>query len=567
MSASSKKQLRKEQNLAALTEKQLQEKKESRKLKIYTISFVVVIALIIALGLFLIGRNTVVNSGVMQKTTAVKIGEHKLSAVELNYFYVDYIQETYNYWYETYGNMTDSYVAMLYGLNTAAPLDQQFYDAENQVTWAEFFANQAVKDATAIYAVYDEAVAKGFTLTEEQKASIDYDMQMFQLYASMSKAPTLEDYLVSMYGKGSTEKSFRKYLEINALVEAYYTEYGTSLTYDDADYRAYEAEHYDDFTSYSYAYFYVDADKFLEGGTEGEDDKITYSDEETKASVEAAKAVADALVISEATDSAALKEQIKLIETYKDLNDSEFYVKEDILHTSVSAISNITGDTIRSWLSDDARVAGDKTVFADERTVTAEDGTKTTTTYGYFVMIVDEINENKIDLVNVRHILFGFEGGLTDAEGNTTYSEAEKQAALTKANAVLDTYNAGERTEDAFAALVKDNSDDSGSVNNGGLYEGVYPGQMVEAFNDWCFSEERQPGDVEPIETEYGWHLMYYVGADDMTYRDYMIENTLRNKDVGEWYEALVGSYEAKNVKIKYLNLGYIINASASTTY
>ena len=165
MSASSKKQLRKEQNLAELTEKQLQEKKEAKKLKIYTVTFVVVIALIIALGIFLIGRNTVVNSGMLQKTTAAKIGDHKLTAVELNYFYVDYIQETYNYWYETYSSMTDTYVAMLYGLNTSAPLNEQYYDEEGKVTWAEFFASQAVKDATAIYAVYDEAVAKGCTLS------------------------------------------------------------------------------------------------------------------------------------------------------------------------------------------------------------------------------------------------------------------------------------------------------------------------------------------------------------------------------------------------------------------
>ena len=565
MSASSKKQLRKEQNLAELTEKQLQEKKEAKKLKIYTITFVAVIALVVALGLFLIGRNTVVNSGMLEKTTAVKIGDHKLSAAELNYFYVDYIQETYNYWYQTYSTMTDTYVAMLYGLNTTVPLNQQYYDEAGQVTWAEFFANQAIKDATAIYAVYDEAVAKGITLSAEEIASIDSDLKLQTAYAGIYGYDGLDGYLKAVYGKGSSEKTFRNYLEVNALVEKYYNQYGTSLTYTDADFRAYEAEHYDDFNSYSYSYFYVDTKKFLEGGSTAEDGKITYSDEETEASVKAAEAAAQALVASGAADREALKEQIKLIPQIAGFKEEEFYSKKNILHTAVAGISNISAEDIQKWLSDDARAEGDLTMFVDQRTTTAEDGTETTTIYGYFVMIVEDINENKMNHVNVRHILLGFEGGTTDSTtGETTYTEEEKQEALDKANAVLDQYNAGERTEDSFAALVADNSDDTGSVANGGLYEDVYPGQMVEAFNDWCFDEARKTGDVEIVETEFGYHIMYYVGTGETVFRDYMIENTLRNKDVDEWYQALVNSVTAENIKIKYLNLDYVINPQTS---
>ena len=44
MSASAKKKLRKEQNAAQLTEKQLKQQKEAKKLKLYTTIFVVAIA-------------------------------------------------------------------------------------------------------------------------------------------------------------------------------------------------------------------------------------------------------------------------------------------------------------------------------------------------------------------------------------------------------------------------------------------------------------------------------------------------------------------------------------------
>ena len=36
---------------------------------------------------------------------------------------------------------------------------------------------------------------------------------------------------------------------------------------------------------------------------------------------------------------------------------------------------------------------------------------------------------------------------------------------------------------------------------------------MVEAFNDWCFDEARQYGDVEIVETEFGYHIMFFVSA------------------------------------------------------
>ena len=47
MSASSKKMLRKEQAAAKMTEKQLAEQKEAKKLKLYTTAFVVVIAIVL----------------------------------------------------------------------------------------------------------------------------------------------------------------------------------------------------------------------------------------------------------------------------------------------------------------------------------------------------------------------------------------------------------------------------------------------------------------------------------------------------------------------------------------
>lgn len=96
----------------------------------------------------------------------------------------------------------------------------------------------------------------------------------------------------------------------------------------------------------------------------------------------------------------------------------------------------------------------------------------------------------KIDkpMVNVRHILIEPEA----AEDGTISDEAWAAAEQT-ANDILDQWLAGDATEESFANMANENSSDPGSNTNGGLYEDVYPGQMVETFNDWCFADGRQP--------------------------------------------------------------------------
>ena len=75
---------------------------------------------------------------------------------------------------------------------------------------------------------------------------------------------------------------------------------------------------------------------------------------------------------------------------------------------------------------------------------------------------------------------------------------------------------AGEKTEDAFAALAEKYSADSASIGEesetgGGLYEDIAKGQMVGPFENWVYDSAREPGDVSIVKTSYGWHIMYFV--------------------------------------------------------
>ena len=101
-------------------------------------------------------------------------------------------------------------------------------------------------------------------------------------------------------------------------------------------------------------------------------------------------------------------------------------------------------------------------------------------------------------------------------------------------------------TEDNFINMAGTHTEDPGSQGTGGLYEDIYPGQMVTNFNDWCFDEARQPGDHGIVETEYGYHIMYFVGDSEKPYAD--PNATVANEKYNAKLEALFTQEEPENL-------------------
>ena len=132
-------------------------------------------------------------------------------------------------------------------------------------------------------------------------------------------------------------------------------------------------------------------------------------------------------------------------------------------------------------------------------------------------------------LVNVRHILVYPEGADGTNLATQEFSDEAWAASEKKAQEILDQFLAGDKTEESFAALANEYSEDPGSNTNGGLYENVSEGEMVAAFNDWCFDAARQVGDTGIVKTNYGYHVMYFSGSQttwqQYVRNDYMVEN------------------------------------------
>ena len=281
--------------------------------------------------------------------------------------------------------------------------------------------------------------------------------------------------------------------------------------------------------------------------------------EEEKAAQEAEKKAAE-----EAAMTAAKEKADEMLEQISDESSFENLYADYATDTAVelrktnAKKSSISPTGVGQWLFDSARQAGDTTVIED------------TTGNAYYVVYFIDRYLDHAKTVDVRHILIRSSAETTDEmtdEEKATAEENAKAEAKQKAEDIYAEWKNGDATEDSFAALAEANSEDTGSNTNGGLYEAVTKGQMAASFNDWIFDDARKPGDTEIVETEYGYHVMYFVG-DNAEAWYVNIENTLRTNKMQEYITNLTADMEVIDERgnIDYLHVAETETESVTDT-
>ena len=533
-----------------MTERQRQEAQEAKKLKVYTTTFWIVLALCLCIVVTTVLSNPVKNI-LYKNNVAITIGDYEVNSVQLNYFYIDTVSE--------YCNQLGDYVA--YVIDTTKPLNKQVVNTETGETWADSFLKTAESTLKRTYALYNLAMDKGFKLDEEDEKSIDTQITNMEFYAMYYGYADVENYLQGVYGNGADVESYKEYQRINLIADRYYAEYADSLDYNDDQIREYEAgkdgegedakDRFHNFSSVTYSYYYLPYTKWApEKDADGK--KIEYTDAQLKEAREKAKAAAEALAAGKFEDLDAFDKAIGALEINKDEKTKPTATRyEEQLVTSVS------NTNFRDWLITEGLKDGDMTVIEN---ATGEGDKKVVK--GYYVLRFGSIDENRFNLKDVRHILIQFEGGkYNSTTGQTTYTDAEKKAALEKAEKIYNEWIKNGAKEEDFKDLVEEHSADTGSVKDGGLYENVYPGQMVEKFEDFCYDENRKAGDHGIVESTYGYHIMFFVGDSDVTYRDFMIKAELRADELEEWLDGLVEEMDYELVTKKHVELDMILGA------
>jgi peptidyl-prolyl cis-trans isomerase D len=109
------------------------------------------------------------------------------------------------------------------------------------------------------------------------------------------------------------------------------------------------------------------------------------------------------------------------------------------------------------------------------------------------------------DTVKVRHILIAT--NQPNQQTGQMVPVRDDSSAKHLVDSIQGLLNKGQN----FDSLVVKFSDDPGSKEKGGVYDNVYPGQMVAPFNDFIFTNP--VGTRSIVKTDFGYHLIEILSA------------------------------------------------------
>ncbi len=532
MSASKDKRNRREQIAAGTDKRTAAKAKEQAQHRKTVITYTVVAVVLVIFFAFIFIYNSAWPS---QHLTAVTINDQDYTVAQLNYYY----SAAYMTFYSNYSQ----YVSYGMFFDPDESLGDQEY-AEG-TTWRQFFLDTAVDNMTQIQMLCDQAEEAGFTMSDEQQADYEAEIETIRTGWEDLNYENLQQYLNLNYGKGVTIELVEQELYKAHLAAAYSDSVYQGYEYSDAELDDYYAEHADELDVIDYA-FYSQTKPAEE--TEATEDTAETEDAEATEDAEDAAETEDAEATEEpaATDAPAEEEEpavdMQALADAVDGTDEDAFAKElaDAAEDAAPTVQSTAGSGLNSnyaeWLLDEARQPGDATCIDTDSSE-------------YVVMFLGR-DTNDYPAVSFRHILINAE----DTDGDGSFSDEEIQAAADEAQSVYDEWKDGDATEDSFAELANERSGDTGSNTNGGLYEKVAKGTMVEPIDQWLFAGGRKTGDTKIVSYEgayTGTHVLYFAGKDDMSYAHRQADDALRADAYSAWQEEQMSGYEAATSNLR----------------
>jgi hypothetical protein len=406
---------------------------------------------------------------------------------------------TYNLSKTSYVNQYGSYMTY-FGVDFDSDLSTQMYSDE--LTWKDFFDQYAVDSMKQNKALLAEAKAAGFTYdTTEEYAEFEQNLKS----AASAAGTTVSKYIKEQYGSYATLGRISEYIKESMLINAFYSQKQSEIVPTEDEIESYYQENKNSYDSVDY-YIATFGAQLPTEPTELADAEPVYADDGTytPSEAETEKAMADAKELAEAAQAT--------IET-----DGE-----EILGTKYSSVSSTDA---RSWLFDESRKAGDITVIED-----------TDDECYYVIKFLDRYLDNTAT-ANARILI-------TDADGSDT---------------LLDTWKAGEATEESFAAMCDENTLDT-SVD-GGLYEALSPSSMDDDIAEWLFDTSRQYGDTTTITGYDGYtYIIYYVENGDPQWKA-AIKSNLISSSMSDYIQEISDAVTVEDPKG---NLNYLKVQAAS---
>ena len=498
----------------AQSAKKSQKKSEKSKAAAKIVKMVVAIVLAVVVAGGIVWKVLDDTAAIKKNTTVFSLGDDiRVSEVEFTYYYSQYLNNIYSYaqQYATYG--------MGFGIDPTKSPDEQNYgtDAAKEMLLSDYLKNETISALQTYKILYAEAIKAGYKLTDDEQKSIDDQVEELRNTAAENKY-SLNAYLKASYGKGINEKFLRKQLEMQNIVSRYQSDTSKKLTdsYSAADIKAvYDKDHS--------AYNAVDA-RTLSFSVE----TLTAKNGETSEQLAARQKAAAAKVKKEAEKalSACTSEKAFLEQAKKKNSSTENYDAESATALNEAAKSTITSyvsEDAAKWAFDSARKVGDVKLF--------EVGSNGNVS-SYVILYINKGSYAPM-ASNVRHILISF---TDNASSSSKATDEQKKAAKASADKIYKEWQSGAKTEDSFAALAKEKSKDTGSAAGGGLISGITSSaNYVESFRNWATDSSRN------VESEYGYHIMYYSGS------DYAWKSAIRSAKASEDFEKQLDELEGSD--------------------
>lgn len=489
-----KRRLEKEAEATAVIAKQAAPKKKKGISTAVIIICVVIFALLVGVASYF------TSNYFYQNTVAVRVGDTEYSIADFNYYYWRSYQSYYNYVMETY---PDDYAYYL--PNENIPYDQQYFG--DDVSWDEYFTGKAIEMLQELTFLYDNSIAEGYTeLSLEGKSNVSSDIVNAEYYATTNGYGNIDAYLAASFGKGMDLDTYRMNLERYELAYEYADNKAKEFKFEDEDIEYYYDTMRDTYDVVEFRHFEFPIE-IAEGlGEDKAKDNAYYAADEFMKAVKSEQ------------------DFINLAREYASEEQKSRYEDDDATLTSAMAGNIDIAEECMEWVLKEERKEGDMHIVE--------------TADSYILVYFISRNDNSYNLVNARHILVQpediYQNDYKDDEaGYEAAVAAADAAAKAEAEELLDKWLSGTGTEDEFAAMAEEYSDDS---IEGGLYENIYKGMMVAGFNDWIFEEGRKAGDYGIVKSDYGYHIIYFVG-EGPTYAHFIAQNDLGAGAYEEWYE------------------------------
>lgn len=377
-------------------------------------------------------------------------------------------------YYDSYRKQNSEYISYMF--DETRSLKEQEY--EDGISWFSWFLDESIDSMTSVIRVSKAAHEDGFELDEASREEIQTYLDGISLAAENSGVEP-DTYVSGIYGKDMTLDRYEELLTMSFVARDYAVYKQDGFRYSDDDIEQYYEDHMNSYIFASYERLYFKA--------------AGYDEEADEEQREEARELAEEAL-------SMVREGRELKDVAGEYEDAVYYSTEDAYYSE--------GYSYGDWLFSEERKAGDSELIDDGN--------------GFYVMVFRDRARHDYPAVNIRDIYFVID----PADGNLDELYEES---CTKAEDTLEEWMESGGTEELFAELADEKAPVEG--HEGGLYENLLKDTADSNVEKWSFDESREPGDCEVVYSEGGFHVLYFSGEGDPSWK-VEAESDLREEEL-----------------------------------